>query len=157
MRVCKVCGSSAVVKNRRFCKRCLFQSRESYQLKYKKDHYARDREQILERRRRHKEESPERVTFVDARTRARQLGIPFSITLDDVVFPKVCPMLGIPLVVGRGKRTDNSPSLDKIIPSLGYVKGNTVVISWRANRIKNNGTAEDLRRISDWMDKNAPI
>jgi hypothetical protein len=47
---------------------------------------------------------------------------------------------------------DTSPSLDKINPELGYVPGNVAIISYRANRIKNNGTAEEHRLIADWMD-----
>ena len=55
--------------------------------------------------------------------------------------PDVCPVLGIPLdqdPKGKGERSDNSPSLDKFIPSLGYVKGNIHIISWRANHLKND-------------------
>lgn len=36
------------------------------------------------------------------------------------------------------------PSLDKIIPKLGYVKGNVWVVSNKANRIKSNATIEEL-------------
>lgn len=50
------------------------------------------------------------------------------------------------------KYRDNSPSLDKLIPDLGYVKGNVAVISWRANRFKSDGTLEEIRMIADWME-----
>ena len=53
-----------------------------------------------------------------------------TITINDLVFPERCPVLNIPLL-STGKRTDNSPSLDRIIPSLGYVPGNVKVISWK--------------------------
>lgn len=33
----------------------------------------------------------------------------------------------------------------------GYVPGNVEVISFRANRIKNNGTADEHERIAQWM------
>lgn len=65
--------------------------------------------------------------------------------------PTICPVLGIPLVLGQGKLHDNSPTLDRIIPELGYVKGNVKVISYKANRIKNNGTLADLEAVIRYM------
>ena len=52
-------------------------------------------------------------------------------------------MLGIPLIHGN-KCTDNSPTLDKIIPSLGYVSGNIWIISHRANTIKSDASIDEL-------------
>ena len=48
---------------------------------------------------------------------------------------------------------EGSPTLDKTIPALGYVPGNIAVISWRANRLKNNGTLEELEALVEWMRK----
>ena len=59
----------------------------------------------------------------------------------------MCPVLGIPLVIGEGACSDNSPSIDRIIPELGYVKGNIKVISRRANRIKNDATPDELFKV----------
>jgi hypothetical protein len=70
------------------------------------------------------------------------------------VVPDKCPILGIELFIsekGVG-RTDNSPSLDRIIPSLGYVKGNIAVISQRANRIKNDATLEEITKLKAWLE-----
>ena len=39
---------------------------------------------------------------------------------------------------------DNSPTLDRIVPELGYVPGNVAVISWKANRLKGNNTDPEL-------------
>ena len=44
-----------------------------------------------------------------------------------------------------------TPSLDRINPKLGYVKGNVQVISWRANNIKRDATAEELRLVADFV------
>jgi hypothetical protein len=69
----------------------------------------------------------------------------------DVSVPDVCPVLGIPLKVVSGKGfTDNSPSLDRIVPSLGYVPGNVVVISMRANRIKSDASLAELKKIVEF-------
>ena len=87
-----------------------------------------------------------------ARCRAKKRGLDFNLTIEDVVIPAVCPILGIEIKRkdGRGGR-EFSPSLDRIIPSLGYIKGNTAVISYRANRIKNDGTAEEHEKIAAWI------
>lgn len=88
------------------------------------------------------------------RNKALAKGIPFSITAADLLpLPTHCPALGTPLVyeLGRGRGAwDDAPSVDRIIPALGYVPGNVVVVSQRANRIKNDATAEELRAIADF-------
>lgn len=58
--------------------------------------------------------------------------------ISDIIIPETCPMLGIKLEFGFDKQGGNfnSPSLDRIIPELGYTKGNVMVISKRANMIK---------------------
>jgi hypothetical protein len=87
----------------------------------------------------------------NARNRAKAKGIPFTITEEDIVIPEVCPVLGIPLE--RGDQKDfayNSPSLDRIVPELGYVPGNVIVMSNKANRMKSDGTKEDIIALYEW-------
>lgn len=87
-----------------------------------------------------------------AKQRAKKRGQPFEIEVGDIIIPPCCPVLGIPLKRGTspgGK--DASPSLDCIVPSKGYVRGNIAVISNRANRIKSNATPDELTRVRDWL------
>jgi hypothetical protein len=88
----------------------------------------------------------------NARNRAKLAGVPFDITKDDIIIPTHCPVLGIPLVHGKGRggSNDNSPSLDKIRPAEGYVRGNIIVISKRANRIKSDATIKELRDVASF-------
>ena len=81
-------------------------------------------------------------------------GLDFTIEFGDLVFPTHCPILGIELdyFTEQGWE-ENSPSFDRVNPALGYIKGNVAIISMRANRIKNNGTAEEHRRIAEFMDQ----
>lgn len=81
-----------------------------------------------------------------AKSRAAKLGVPFSITADDVVIPELCPVLGVPMELGGKTVRKTSPSLDRVIPSLGYVPGNVKVISNYANIIKQGHSLEDLRQ-----------
>lgn len=90
---------------------------------------------------------PDRPLLERARKRARMLGVPFEIGSEHVVIPEYCPVLGIPLKIG-GPRSDQSPSLDRIVPSRGYVPGNIRVISDRANRLKGGRTHADLSRLA---------
>jgi len=61
--------------------------------------------------------------------------------------------LGIPLKIGNGKRTDGSATLDRVLPDLGYVPGNVIVISFRANRIKNDATLDELRLLVEFYSR----
>jgi hypothetical protein len=82
-----------------------------------------------------------------ARGRATANGLPFGITAGDIVLPKLCPVLGIALVLGDRYSSDNSPSLDRIDPARGYVRGNVAVISQRANRLKQDASPAELLAI----------
>ena len=87
-----------------------------------------------------------------AQNRARTKSLPINITLDDIIVPDLCPVLMIPLQKSTtGRANPDSPSLDRIIPELGYVKGNIQVISNKANSMKNNATKEELVRFANWI------
>jgi hypothetical protein len=87
-----------------------------------------------------------------ARGRALAAEVPFTITKDDIHIPTHCPILGIPLFQRTGRKGggDNSPSLDRIHPERGYVAGNVIVISNRANRLKSDATIRELRDIASF-------
>lgn len=71
---------------------------------------------------------------------------------EEQFLPAVCPVLGIPLVYGNeGVRKDNSASIDRLDSSKGYVPGNVHVVCWRANRIKNDSTIEELELIVSYL------
>ncbi len=87
------------------------------------------------------------------RPKARKRGIPFNITFEDIPIPEVCPVLGIRLVMNRGRMQDDSASVDRIKPELGYVKGNVIVVSLKANRIKTNATPDELMRVAIFYER----
>ena len=63
-------------------------------------------------------------------------------------YPKVCPVLRVELDWGMNGRQPNSPSLDRIDSTKGYVKGNVMMMGDLANIMKNNATPEQLNQFS---------
>lgn len=115
------------------------------------EYYASNRDSVLRRQRDSRKLNIARILLTQARVRAKQKGLGCNLELADIVVPPRCPVLGLPLVVANGKCAANSPSLDRIDPHRGYVKGNVVVISFRANTIKNDATIEELASVLEWL------
>lgn len=84
------------------------------------------------------------------RHRAKKGGVVFNILAKDVHAPERCPVFGVVLLYGGPRNHPCLPSLDRIDPKKGYVKGNVVVISNRANTIKNNATSSELQALATW-------
>ena len=85
--------------------------------------------------------------LAQAKSRAKKMGLPFDLREEDISIPEFCPLLGLKLERAEGKAKPNSPSLDRIRPERGYVRGNVWIISFKANTIKNNSTLEELELI----------
>lgn len=78
-----------------------------------------------------------------AKARAKAKNVPFEITKEDITIPEYCPIMGCKLTL-IGENVKTSPSIDRIIPELGYIKENIRVISTQANRMKWDSTPEEL-------------
>jgi hypothetical protein len=94
---------------------------------------------------------PIKYMLILVKARCKHLGnhIPFSILPEDVEYVTHCPILGIELNYfseqsKRGMVVDNAASIDRIVPSLGYIPGNVMVVSWRANKLKSDITLEEM-------------
>lgn len=89
-----------------------------------------------------------------AKARCSKNGVPFSVTIDYLmsIFPadRKCPVLDIEFEWGR-ESSNSSPSLDRIIPSLGYVEGNVAWISKKANSLKSDGTLDQFERLALYL------
>lgn len=102
-----------------------------------------------------KSEPPEVRMYRRAKSRAKERGIEFSIEKSDVIIPEFCPILGVKLEphVGHSGGRPNSPALDRIDNSKGYVEGNVIVISHLANMMKSSATKGELVAFADWVQK----
>jgi hypothetical protein len=122
-----------------------------------KEWKTKNRERLLARkrelRRQRYEENPELFLLQASKCRATKRKMEHTITEKDIHIPTHCPVLGIPIILGKGRPTNNSPSIDRIDNSKGYIKDNIIIISWRANDLKRNATIEELEKIVNFYKK----
>ena len=116
-------------------------------------------DQTNKRYKERRQQAPELTMCTSAKKRARKLGVGFEITASDIraIWPEdgKCPILGLELTLNTGKGPhDQSPSLDRLNPERGYVVGNIAVISYLANRIKQNVTDPQIfDNLADWLEE----
>lgn len=123
--------------------------------------YERNKEYIKERvRARYCTTDPRqwaKLRCSSIKTRANRDGVPFNLTPDDLLAAlpddMICPAIGIPMVLhSKGAPSANTASVDKLIPSLGYIPGNIEVISQKANTLKQDVTdPEWFRKLADYV------
>mgnify|MGYP001333366704 FL=1 len=103
------------------------------------------------------EKNPIPQMLSNSRIGAKNKNVPHNITTKDIndIWPKdnKCPVLNINFEMGyKNKKTKSyAPSLDRIEPKKGYVKGNILVICDIVNRLKLDASIEDLRKISNFL------
>jgi hypothetical protein len=97
------------------------------------------------------------INLNTTKSKAVSKGIPFDLDTDYIlsIYPKdnKCPVLGIELAFGNEDGRNNSPSIDRIIPALGYIKGNVIIVSLKANRIKSNASPEEIIKVGEFYQR----
>lgn len=100
---------------------------------------------------------PLRAIIKHARCRAKDRGIAFTITEKDFpieTIPSHCPVLGIKFGNNRHPdERDSWMSLDRVDNDKGYTKDNVIIVSYLANRMKNNGTIIQMKMIVDFYER----
>jgi len=95
--------------------------------------------------------------FDKARYRARKQSIVFELDYDWVLgqVQQVleCPVRKVKFVTGDKTFHNNSRTLDRAQPSLGYTRENTCLVSFKANLVKNNGSLQDLKLLICYLHK----
>jgi hypothetical protein len=118
-----------------------------------------NKERIKAKRAAHARSQPFLQPLRSARKRAAEQGVPFDIDekyLEDI-WTGVCPVyqtrLSLPgqSDLASAGFSETQSSLDRIIPHKGYVKGNVMWISNKANMIKQQATAADLQAVATWL------
>ena len=125
---------------------------------YRKKWISENKERNAEHKRLWHESNYLQTKLSSCKHRALKNNIPFDIELSDLEVPEICPVLHIPIRLSKtGKQTANSPSIDKIIPEMGYTKGNIQIISNKANKMKSDATPLDLILFAAWVLNNFDI
>ncbi len=112
--------------------------------KYRKEHPGI----VEEIRRRSNRKHPETRLLELAKSRAKRKGLSFNLVKEDIVIPEKCPVFGLTLAPSGTGFNDTSPTLDRIDNSKGYIRGNVIVVSWRANRLKADATVGELKTLA---------
>jgi hypothetical protein len=115
--------------------------------------YLKNKDRQIAVQRQRKNDNPQLEAFNQKRRAASYAGIEFTLVFEDIHWPETCPVLGIPLQYGYGLNTINAgkegaPSFDRIDPTKGYTPGNTLIVSWRANRLKSDASLEELQKLA---------
>lgn len=87
--------------------------------------------------------------WTETKKKCKYKNIAFDIQVADIKIPEECPILGISFCYE--KWSEYAPSLDRVNPKLGYIKGNICVISKRANRLKQDCLLEELQKLVDYV------
>ena len=87
-----------------------------------------------------------RHSFKNAMARAAKIGVPFDVQLSDFIDATHCQLTAIEFrqPANSGIVGPFSPSIDRVEPEKGYVRGNTRVVLMAVNAAKGTGTDEDL-------------
>ena len=97
------------------------------------------------------------ILIGNAKKRARDKGMEFSITREDITIPDRCPILGLKLSRNKHKVGPTSISLDRLDSTKGYIKGNVQIISFLANTMKSSATPEQLLTFANWVNNNVKV
>lgn len=89
--------------------------------------------------------------FTRKKQNQKKRGWEWNITPTDLEWPTHCPVFGIELNWFALRLSEDSPTIDRIDNTKGYIPGNVMIISWRANRIKNDGTLEEHQMICEYL------
>ena len=110
------------------------------------DQYAR----LQDRARERMVADPAKLMTLRAKTRAKRDGYAFDMVPADLLpLPAACPILGLTLEYGAaGVNNPAAPSVDRIDNAKGYVTGNVMVVSFRANELKSNATPDEMARLA---------
>jgi hypothetical protein len=154
--VCKECQSKAAKERYASDPKFAQKARDKRQ-KYLKTHREEVNRKHKERYHSRKAKDPIGQMLVAVKRRATRDNLPYNLTPEMINIPTHCPVLGMELMFNKGQAEDNSPSIDKLVPSLGYVEGNISIISYRANMLKSNASLEEMKALYEWFKQRSNV
>lgn len=131
-----------------WCKACKKEYDTAYRITDKVIDYYKS-EEYKESKKEYRRRNFKKLIVRAAKSRAVGSNIEFNIKEEDIELVKFCPFLEIELDYSGDRRINwNSPSLDRIDNSKGYIPGNVWIISRRANTMKHSANREELKIFS---------
>ena len=129
-------------RHSRVCKVCLGIAAKSWSEKNKSE--------IREQRKKYCSTREARILrrLAHLRSKCLQKNIEFNLSVEDVLVPSHCPVLGVEL--NFNSHSPYCATVDRIKPELGYIKGNVVIVSKRANQIKSDASLEEMLKVTDY-------
>lgn len=109
------------------------------------------REETKDESQKWRNDNKDKLYFLSLKSRAKRKGLEFNLDENDVLGVTLCPVLGFALVRSLGRPSWNSPSLDRIDNTKGYIKGNVQIMSYLANAMKRDATDEQLIAFAHWV------
>lgn len=158
-RICQICNTiyKPTSNKQKVCINCKSILRQQSVDKCSKEAHARDKEKRRITRQWYENLSLEKKAIRYTKSRAKQLGIEFNLTPEDIIFPDICPILNKHLQRNETKGPSRySPSIDRIDNDKGYTVDNIQIISMKANTMKCDASVEELQRFADWVIKTYP-
>lgn len=151
LRICMNCEQPFLVEEKAnatrkvlFCPECIKNLTPYQRKKVRMEKDPEFKQKCLEEKRASYRKNIKHVIWKRAKTRAIKHNLEFNIEESDIIIPEVCPLLNIPIILGEKDNYENTPSLDRIDNSKGYIKGNVWVISKKANSMKNSASFSEL-------------
>lgn len=131
----------------KLCHKAYRAKRRKINTEYHRKYRLVNQLELNEKRKAKRKQLPEKFLWQAAKKRAKQKNLEFTIEISDIKIPKFCPYLNIPLQVSDETPSDNSPSIDRIDPSKGYVPDNICICSFRANTIKRDASLQEIAQL----------
>lgn len=148
---CKLGHVSKRVASSCVCYQCQLEATAKWKQTFKDDHPNEHKLKARRQSKKQRDNNPVSVLLASAKRRARERGLECTITHQDIVIPDRCPVTGITLEVNTGRQADNSPSLDRVDNSKGYIPGNVRVVSWRINQCKSDLSISEILSLAKYV------
>lgn len=113
-------------------------------IELRKKYRLKNKNRIMRWGKKWRTHNPETYLLGCVKKRCKKHKIKFNLTKEDIVIPKHCPYLNIKLELYPKRKFYNSPSIDRIDNTKGYIAGNVQVVSAKANICKNDLTIPQL-------------
>ena len=139
------------------------QKNKERKAEYMKEYYQKNKERLTEYQKEYDKSrakpTPEMYRFFSnkaskLKTKSRGNKIPYDLDGKYLqsIYPEdgKCPALNIEMKAGSDSDWRLLPSVDRIDPSGGYIRGNVIWISWLANCIKTSATPKQIITVGEF-------